>query len=56
MKIQNVGFAFLLLGLILAVSGEALLYWTGVLLGVIGFIIVIAGSRDKNQKSDRTSL
>jgi hypothetical protein len=51
MKIQNVGFAFLLLGLILAVSGEAILFWTGVFLGVIGFLIVIAGSRDKNSNT-----
>lgn len=48
MKKQNVGFAFLLLGLILAVSREGILYWTGVLFGIIGVIIVIVGSKIKD--------
>jgi len=42
MKKQNVGFAFLLLGIIFAVSQDALFWWIGVLLGIIGFIIVLA--------------
>lgn len=48
MKIQNVGFAFLLLGLILAVGQEPTLFWIGVLLGIIGFVIVIVGSKNYN--------
>ena len=45
MKKQNVGFAFLLLGLIFAVPADSLLWWIGALLGFIGLIIVIINSK-----------
>ena len=48
MKKQNVGFAFLLLGLIFAVTQETLFWWIGVLLGVVGFIIVLCNSKKDN--------
>ena len=44
MKKQNVGFAFLLLGLIFAVPADSFLWWIGAILGVIGLIIVIKNS------------
>ncbi|MFT4147021.1 MAG: hypothetical protein QM644_21480 [Mobilitalea sp.] len=47
MKKQNVGFALILLGLIFAITLESLLWYIGVLLGIIGFIIVAANSSDK---------
>lgn len=47
MKKQNVGFAFLLLGLILAVPADPLLWWIGVLLGLVGLIIVIVNSKEE---------
>lgn len=40
MKDKNVGFAFLLLGLIFAVTQETVWWYIGVLLGIAGFIIV----------------
>ena len=48
MKKQNVGFAFLLLGLIFTVTQETLFWWIGVLLGIIGFIIVLCNSKRDN--------
>ena len=47
-KKQNVGFAFLLLGIIFAVTQETLFWWIGVLLGIIGFIIVLYNSKRDN--------
>lgn len=47
MKKQNIGFALLLLGLIFAIPAETLLWWIGVLLGVVGVIIVVIGAKDK---------
>lgn len=44
MKKQNVGFAFLLLGLIFGVPADSFLWWIGAILGVIGLIIVIKNS------------
>lgn len=49
MNKQNIGFAFLLLGLIFAVTHEAYFWWIGVLLGIIGFIIVIINSKGKKE-------
>lgn len=46
MKKQNVGFAFLLLGLIFAVPADSVLWWIGALLGVVGLIIVIVNSKE----------
>jgi predicted cobalt transporter CbtA len=45
MNKQNIGFAFLLLGLIFAIAQEAIFWWTGVLMGIIGFVIVIVNSK-----------
>ena len=45
MKKQNVGFAFLLLGLIFAVPADSVLWWIGALLGGIGLVIVISSSK-----------
>ena len=47
MKKQNIGFAFLLLGLIFAVPADSLMWWIGVILGIIGLVIVIIGSKEK---------
>lgn len=46
MKKQNIGFALLLLGLILAIPADALFWFIGVLLGVVGVIVVVIGSKD----------
>lgn len=46
-KKQNVGFAFLLLGLILAVPAETTVWWIGVLLGIIGLLIIISNSKSE---------
>ena len=46
MKKQNVGFAFLLLGLICAHSPISLFWWIGVTLGISGVIIVFSGVKD----------
>ncbi|MBC8591162.1 hypothetical protein [Wansuia hejianensis] len=43
MKKQNVGFAFLLLGLILAVRQD-LIAGAGIALGIIGLIVIIKDS------------
>ena len=48
MKKQNVGFAFLLLGIIFAVSQDTLFWWIGALFGIIGFIIVLCNSKKDN--------
>ena len=48
MKKQTVGFAFLLLGIIFAVTQETLFWWIGALLGIIGFIIVLSNSKRDN--------
>lgn len=45
MKKQNVGFAFLLFGIIFAVTHETLFWWIGVLLGIVGFTIVLLNSK-----------
>ena len=45
MKKQNVGFAFLLLGLIFSVRQD-LVYGVGIILGIIGLILVIKNSED----------
>ena len=52
MKKQNVGFAFLLLGIIFAVTQETFFWWIGVLLGIVGFIIVLCNSRNDNTKDN----
>ena len=44
MKKQNVGFAFILLGLIFAVPADSFLWWIGAILGVIGLIIAVKNS------------
>ena len=46
MKKQNIGFAFLLLGLIFAVHADTILWWIGVILGIIGLVIVILGRKE----------
>lgn len=46
MKKQNIGFAWLLMGLIFAVTRDAIFWWIGVLMGIIGLIIVIRHSRE----------
>ena len=45
MKKQNIGFAFLLLGLIFAVPADSMLWWIGAALGVTGLAIVICNSK-----------
>lgn len=45
MKKQNMGFGFLLLGLIFAVPADGILWWIGAGLGIIGLLIVIAGAK-----------
>lgn len=47
MKKQNIGFAFLLLGLIFAVPADTTLWWIGVILGIIGLITVITNSKSE---------
>ena len=48
MKKQNVGFAFLLLGLIFAVPADSTMWWVGVILGIIGLIIVATNTKGDN--------
>ena len=48
MKKQNVGFAFLLLGLIFAVPADSFLWWIGAILGIIGLIIVAINAKGEN--------
>lgn len=45
MKKQNVGFAYLLLGLIVVRLEDIYLYCAGLLLGIIGLRIVISGAK-----------
>ena len=45
---QNVGFAFLLLGLIFAVPADSTIWWVGVILGIIGLIMVATNTRGDN--------
>lgn len=47
MKKQNIGFAFLLLGLIFAVPADSTMWWVGVILGIIGLIFVISNSKSE---------
>ena len=47
MKKQNIGFAFLLLGLIFAVPADTFLWWIGALLGIVGLVIVISNSKSE---------
>ena len=47
MKKQNIGFAFLLLGLIFAVPADSTMWWVGVILGLIGLIVVISNSKSE---------
>ena len=47
MKKQNIGFAFLLLGLIFAVPADSTMWWVGVILGIIGLIVVISNSKSE---------
>lgn len=47
MKKQNIGFAFLLLGIIFAIPAETGLWYIGMLLGVIGLIIIVINSKDE---------
>ena len=46
MKKQNVGFAFLLLGLIFAESSVPFSGWLGIILGISGLIVVISNLRE----------
>jgi|LSQX01.1.fsa_nt_gb hypothetical protein len=48
MKKQNIGFAFLLLGLIFAVPADSILWWIGAILGIIGLIIVVINTKKNN--------
>ncbi|MGB8454353.1 MAG: hypothetical protein WCD89_18735 [Anaerocolumna sp.] len=48
MKKQNVGFAFILLGIIFAIPVETFLWYIGVTLGIVGFIIVGSNATDNN--------
>ncbi len=45
MKKQNVGFAFLILGLIFAIPADSILWWIGAALGFIGLIIVAINAK-----------
>ena len=47
MKKQNVGFAFLLLGVIFALAPISYFWWIGVVLGVGGLIVVFSGVKDE---------
>ena len=46
MKKQNVGFAFLLLGLIFALAPITFFWWIGVALGISGLVVVFIGTKD----------
>ncbi len=48
MKKQNVGLALILLGIIFAIPVDTMLWWIGVFLGIIGFIIVASNSVENN--------
>ena len=46
MKKQNVGFAFLLLGVIFALAPMLFFWWIGVTLGISGLVVVFSGVKD----------
>ena len=46
MKKQNVGFAFLLLGVIFAFAPMPFFWWIGVTLGISGLVVVFSGVKD----------
>ena len=46
MKKQNVGFAFLLLGVIFALAQMPFFWWIGVTLGISGLVVVFSGVKD----------
>lgn len=46
MKKQNVGLAFLLLGLIFALAPISFFWWIGVILGISGLVVVFSGVKD----------
>ena len=46
MKKQNVGFAFLLLGVIFALAPKPFFWWSGVTLGISGIVVVFSGVKD----------
>ena len=46
MKNQNIGFGFLLLGLIFAVRQD-IVAWVGIILGMIGLIIIIENNKQE---------
>ena len=48
MKKQNVGFAFLLLGVIFALAQMPFFWWIGVTLGISGLVVVFSGVKDWN--------
>lgn len=52
MRNKNVGFAFLLLGIIFAVSQEVLFWWVGVLLGIAGLAIVWGNSKEDSTPTE----
>lgn len=47
MKKQNVGFAFLMLGVIFALAPISYFWWIGAVLGVSGLIVVFSGVKDE---------
>lgn len=60
MKKQNVGFAYLLLGLIVALPYTVyiesfFLYLAGVVLGIIGLRIVISDAKDGMKEDEESS-
>ncbi len=48
MKKQNIGFAFLLLGVIFVVTIELILWWIEVILGIVGLIIGATNAKGEN--------
>ena len=46
MKKQNVGCAFLLLGVIFALAPMPFFWWIGVTLGISGLVVVFSGVKD----------
>lgn len=53
MKQQMKGLAFLLLGIIFAVTRDSIFWITGVVLGIIGLVIVIINSKPEKTNSDK---
>ena len=45
-KKQNVGFAFLLLGVIFALAPMPFFWWIGLTLGISGLVVVFSGVKD----------